>query len=117
MRFTLLLKFIAFKFKKVSSTNKNFQKFLLGNECRIVIKTKDGKKGQRFVFNDGKFSSDKVLDQYDAAMIWTDASTAFNAMRKGEEGITDGLQNHKVGIEGHMHSFQWFASALAFVME
>ncbi|WP_457553832.1 hypothetical protein [Desulfobacula sp.] len=117
MRFIILLKFIAFKFKKAASTNKNFKKFLLGHECRIVIKTKDEKKGRRFLFKDGKFSTDTILDEYDAAMVWNDAKRGFNAMRKGEDGIQDALANHLAGIEGSLHSFSWFGAALNFVME
>jgi hypothetical protein len=117
MRFLLLLAILASKFKKASATNQNFKKFLMGHECRIVVKTKDEKKGKRFIFKDGKFSSDSVLDQYDAAMVWADPIIAFNAMKKGEQGIMDALQNHLVGIEGQIHSFTWFGAAINFVMQ
>ena len=76
-----LLSFLALKFKKASKTNKDFKKFLMGHECRVVIKTKDGKRGKRFIFKDGKFSSDTVLNEYDAAMIWSDAETGFKGLR------------------------------------
>ncbi len=117
MRFVILLKWIAFKFKKAASRNRNFKKFLLGHECRIVIKTNDGKKGRRFIFENGSFSTDMQLNEYDAAMVWNDAKTGFNAMRNGEEGIKGALGNHLAGIEGSMHSFTWFGAALNFVME
>lgn len=117
MRFIILLKWIAFKFKKAASQNKNFKKFLLGHECRIVIKTNDGKKGRRFIFENGSFSTDTLLNEYDAAMVWNDAITGFNAIKNGEEGIKDALVNHRVGIEGSLHSFTWFGAALNFVME
>lgn len=117
MRFRILLKLIAYKFKKAASTNKNFEKFLLGHECRIVIKTNDGKNGKRFLFENGSFSTDTILDEYDAAMVWSDAKTGFNAMRKGEKGIKQALENHLVGIEGSLHSFSWFGAILNFVME
>ncbi|MCJ7541870.1 MAG: hypothetical protein MUO88_19655 [Desulfobacterales bacterium] len=116
MRFLLLLSVLASKFKKASKKDGNFKKFLMGHECSIVIKTNDGKKGKRFIFKDGQFSSDSVLDQFDAAMVWADAGTAFNAMKKGEPGITSALQNHLVGIEGQLHSFTWFGAAINFVM-
>lgn len=117
MRFLLLLAILASKFKKSAATNTNFKKFLMGHECKIVVKTKDNKKGKRFIFKDGQFSSDSVLDQYDAAMVWANPAIAFTAMKKGEEGIMDALQNHLVGIEGQLHSFTWFGAALNFVME
>lgn len=117
MRLLLLLTILAHKFKKSAKTDKNFKKFLMGHECRVVVKTKDNKKGKRFIFKDGNFSSDKVLDEFDSAMVWTDAKTAFNAMKNGEEGIMDALQNHLVGIEGKIHSFTWFGAAINFVMQ
>jgi hypothetical protein len=117
MRFLLLLTLLASKFKKSSRTDADFKKFLMGHECRIVVKTNDNKKGKRFIFKDGKFSSDAILDEYDAAMVWADAKTAFHSMKKGEEGIMDALQNHLVGIEGKIHAFTWFGAAIQFVMQ
>lgn len=117
MRFIILLKLIAFKFKTAASKNKNFKKFLLGHECKIVIKTNDDKKGRRFIFETGRFSTDTILDEYDAAMVWNDAKIGFNAMRSGEDGIKDALGNHLGGIEGSLHSFTWFGAALNFVMK
>ena len=117
MRFLLLLTILASKFKKSAATNKNFKKFLMGHECRIVVKTKDNKKGKRFIFKDGNFSSDSNLHEYDAAMVWANPGIAFNAMKTGEEGIMKALQSHLVGIEGQIHSFTWFGAAINFVME
>jgi len=117
MRLLLLLAIIANKFKKSARTDANFKKFLMGHECRIVVKTKDNKKGKRFIFKDGQFSSDAILDEYEAAMVWADAKIGFNAMKKGEEGIMDALQNHLVGIEGQIHAFTWFGAAINFVMK
>jgi len=117
MLFKLLLTIIASKFKKSSQTDVNFRKFLMGHECRIVVKTKDNMTGKRFIFKDGNFSSDAILDEYDAAMVWANPKIAFNAMKKGEEGIMDALQNHMVGIEGQIHSFTWFGAAINFVMQ
>ncbi|PIP37192.1 MAG: hypothetical protein COX19_17285 [Desulfobacterales bacterium CG23_combo_of_CG06-09_8_20_14_all_51_8] len=117
MRFNLLLSILAFKFKVSALTNPDFKKFLMGHECRIVVKTKDNKKGKRFVFKDGWFYSDADLDDYDAAMVWSSPAIAFNAMKKGEPGIMEALQNHLVGIEGEIHSFTWFGAAMNFVME
>jgi len=117
MRLLLLLTILASKFKKSARTDPNFKKFLMGHECRIVVKTKDNKKGKRFIFKDGNFSSDAILDEYDAAMVWANPKIAFNAMKKGEEGIMNALQNHLVGIEGQIHSFTWFGAAINFVMQ
>jgi hypothetical protein len=116
MRFLLLLAILTSKFKKASDKDEHFKKFLLGHECKIVIKTNDGKKGKRFIFENGKFSADGKLDQFDAAMVWNDARTAFFAMKQGEAGITEAIQNHKVTIEGKLHSFTWFGAAINFVM-
>lgn len=117
MRFLLLLAILSSKFKKASGTDENFRKFVMGHECKIVVKTRDGKKGKRFIFQNGKFSSDKNLDQFDAAMVWNDAATAFAAMKKGEPAITEAIQTHKVAIEGKLHAFTWFGAAINFVMQ
>ncbi len=115
MGFSLLLTILALKFKKASKTSKDFKKFLMGHECSVVIKTKDGRRGKRFIFRDGTFSSDGVLDEYDAAMIWSDAKIAFKGLKGGEEGIKHALQNHLVGIDGEVHSFTWFGAAIKYV--
>jgi len=115
MGFWLILTLLGFKFKKAAKTNTHFKKFLMGHECSVVIKTKDGKKGKRFIFKDGLFSADNVLDDYDTAMIWGNAQTAFKALKKGEDGIKEALQNHDVGIDGKVHSFTWFGAAIKFV--
>ena len=115
MGFSLVLTILALKFKKASRTNKGFKKFLMGHECRVVIKTKDGSRGKRFIFRDGTFCADGVLDEYDAAMIWSDAKAAFKGLKAGEEGIKAALQNHLVGIDGKVHSFTWFGAAIKFV--
>src|SRR5512136_3052609 len=115
MGFSLLLAILASKFKRAAKLNESFKKFLMGHECTVVIKTRDGKRGKRFIFKDGRFSTDAVLDHYDTAMIWGNAKTAFSALRKGEEGIKEALQNHLVGIDGQVHSFTWFGAAIKFV--
>jgi len=117
MRFSLLLTILAAKFKKAAESNVHFKKFLMGHECAVVIKTDDNRKGKRFIFKDGRFTSDAVLDQFDAAMIWADANTAFSGMKAGKDGITQALQNHQVAIEGKLHSFTWFGAAINFVMQ
>ncbi len=115
MGFSLVLAILALKFKKASATNKDFKRFLMGHECRVVVKTKDGQRGRRFIFKDGTFSSDGVLNEYDAAMIWSDAKSAFKGLKAGEEGIKAALQNHLVGIDGEVHSFTWFGAAIKYV--
>jgi hypothetical protein len=117
MGFSIILTLLTLKFKKAAKADKNFKKFLMGHECAVVIKTKDDKRGKRFVFKDSSFSSDRVLDKYDTAMVWSDAKTAFKGLKNGEEGIKHALQNHLVSIEGEIHSFTWFGAAIKFVTE
>jgi len=116
MGFSILLNLLVFKFKKAAKINKNFKKFLMGHECTVVIKTKDGKRGKRFIFKNGLFSADAVLDDYDTAMVWSDAKTAFTGLKNGEEGIKDALRNHFVSIDGKVHDFTWFGAILKFCM-
>ncbi len=116
MRFSLLLAFLVFKFNKAAKINKNFKTFLMGHECAVVIKTKDGKRGKRFIFKNGLFSTDAVLDRYDAALVWSDARAAFSGLNNGEEGIKHALQNHFVYIDGKVQDFNWFGAVLKFCM-
>jgi len=116
MRFSLLLALLVFQFKKTSKSNRNFRKFLMGHECAVVIRTKDGKRGRRFIFKNGLFSTDAVLDRYDAAMVWSDAGVAFHGLKNGEEGIKHALQNHCVYIDGKVQDFNWFGAVLKFCM-
>jgi hypothetical protein len=115
MGFSLLLAVLAIKFRKAAQKNADFRRFLMGHECSVVIKTKDNRRGKRFIFRQGAFSSDRALNEYDAAMIWKDAKTAFAGLRAGEDGIKRALGSHLVGIDGQLHSFTWFGAALKFV--
>jgi len=117
MKLALLLFILSSKFKKASRTDINFKKFLMGHECSIVVKTRDEKRGKRFIFQNGRFSADAVLDQFDAAMVWPDAGVAFAALKKGEDGIKEELKNHNVYIEGKLFAFTWFGAAINYVMQ
>ena len=116
MKLALLLFILSSKFKKTSQTDADFKKFLMGHECRIVVKTRDNKRGKRFIFQNGRFSTDAALDQFDAAMVWANAGVAFAAMRKGEDGIKEELENHHVYIEGKLFAFTWFGAAMNYVI-
>jgi hypothetical protein len=116
MRFSILLALLVFKFRKAARNNKNFQVFLMGHECAVVIRTKDGKRGKRFIFKNGLFAADPVLDHYDVAMVWSDATTAFNGLKNGEEGIKQALRNHFVYLDGKIQDFSWFGAVLKFCM-
>ena len=116
MEFSELLSLLVSIFEGAARTNDDFKKFLMGHECSIVIKTKDGKRGKRFIFKGGNFSADDVLDDYDAAMIWSDEETAFNGLKDGDAGIKHALSNHFVCIDGKVHDFTWFGAVLKFCM-
>jgi hypothetical protein len=116
MPLSFLLSIITLMFKKAFKKDVNFKKFLAGYDCALVIKTRDGKHGRRFIFKDGKLSTDSVLDKYDAAMIWCDSLTAFKYLAKGEEGTLEAMRKHLAAIDGKMHSFQWFNCAINYVM-
>ncbi len=116
MEYSELLNLLVSVFEGSAKTNPDFKKFLMGHECSIVIKTKDGRQGKRFIFQGGNFSADDVLDDYDAAMIWSDAQTAFDGLKDGEEGIKRSLSNHFVSIDGKVHDFTWFGAVLKFCM-
>jgi hypothetical protein len=112
----MLLAFLAFKFRRVAKINKNFKTFLMGHECAVVIKTRDGKRGKRFIFKNGLFATDAILDCYDVAMVWSDATTAFKGLKDSEEGIKNALRDHFVYLDGKIQDFSWFGAVLKFCM-
>ena len=67
--------------------------------------------------SDENFKKFLMGHKYDAAMVWANAAVGFAAMKKGEEGIMEALKNHRVYIEGQLHSFTWFGAAINYVMQ
>ena len=120
MKFTFLLFILYLKLKKVAKKNPEFQEFIKKEKTRVLIKTADGKRGRMFIFDNGKFSSLPGGDQkqFDVAMIWQDADTAFKVMAsedldKSMEAAYDG----RLVFEGDANQALWFTGATTFLTQ
>jgi hypothetical protein len=75
-----------------------------------VMMTRDGKIGRRFIFNYGKYSSDKNLKEYDLALVFKNADVAFKALALGgETGMTMAINNWDLKLVGNRDIFNFFA--------
>jgi len=118
MKFTLLLFILYRKLKKASEKNPEFKEYIKKEKTKVLIKTADGKRGLLFIFDNGKFSSVPGGDQkqFDVAMIWKDADTAFKIMasedlNKSMEALFEG----KLVFEGDDKQALWFTGATTFL--
>ncbi len=116
MSLTLILNIINLIFKFTYFRDPNFKKFIAGHECRLVIKTRDNRWGKRFIFAADRFTSDKNLNDYDAAMIWSSSFEGFIALLQAEPGTLAAMKRHKVVIDGKLFAFQWFNAAISYAL-
>jgi hypothetical protein len=111
MRFTLLL-FILYQILKRAAKKKRVYKNYIGTRqpVRIMIKTADGKRGRLFVFDQGKISSrGGSKHAYDAAIVWSDAKTAFKVMLSmSDEASFLAAAEGKMKLDGMVFFAQWF---------
>ncbi len=113
MKFYLLLFILARKMCRAAEKNPAFKTFIRGKDLKFTIKTRSGEKGRKYIFNNGKVTSDRDLSDCRAAMVWCDGETAFTTMASGnDEAIVAALTEKKLTVEGNFKEFMWFARAL-----
>lgn len=113
MLFSLLLAMINFLMGNAVKRNKAVKEMMGIRNLVFVIMTEDGKRGRRFIFKNGKYSSDNVLSNYDMAMVWKDASIAFNTLAfGGATGLQEAMNNWKMKIAGDPTWFNFFGVLL-----
>lgn len=119
MRFSLLL-FILYHILKRSAKKKRAYKNYIGtiHQVRIMIKTADGKRGRLFVFDQGKVSSrGGSKHAYDAAIVWSDAKTAFKVMSSmSDEASFLAAAEGKMKLDGMSFFAQWFNDGVKLAM-
>lgn len=118
MKFTFLLFILYLKLKKAAKKDPKFQEYIKKEKTRVLIKTAGGKRGRMFIFDNGKFSSVPGGDQkqFDVALVWKDADTAFKVMASADlnqsmEASYDG----RVVFEGDALQALWFTGATTFL--
>lgn len=118
MKFSMLL-FALYNILKVASlTNKTYKKYIAKVSAKILIKTEDGKRARMFVFDKGKLRS-VVGDQknYDVALVWKDADTAFSVMTsKKKDASFNAAAEGKLKVLGMSVYAQWFEDGIKLVM-
>lgn len=116
MRFALLLRILGLALKFASKHNDAFKRYIGTVDVKIAIKTKNN-KGRTFIFNKGKVSSTRRLTQYDAALVFSDAKTAFNVLKDGtQEASFYAAAAGNLYVEGMAFFIQWFNDAVTIAL-
>lgn len=120
MRFSLLL-FVLYRILKRAVKRKQAYRDYIGNihQVRIMIKTRNGKRGRLFIFDQGTLSSRKGGEHaYDTAIIWSDAATAFRVMSsmKDEAAFLAAAQG-RMKVDGMSFFAQWFNDGVKLAMQ
>jgi hypothetical protein len=109
MLFSLLLSIINIAMTITAKTNKSIKDLIKVRNCAYVMMTRDGKIGRRFIFKDGKYSSDKVLKDYDLAFVFKNADVGFKTLALGgQTGITEAINNWNLKLIGNIDISNFF---------
>lgn len=115
MKFSILLFALAGIIKLSLKTNKSIRELIRYKDNTYVIMTKDGKRGIRFIISNGTFVTDRVLTDYDLAMVWKDAETGFRVLTSGDPvGMQRAIANWDLELYGNKSLSVWFTIFLGF---
>jgi len=119
MKLRLLLFILYQKLKRAAAKSAAYRSFLGGMQVKIMIKTADGKHGRLFIFDRGKLSSlAGGTHAYDAALVWSDAGTAFKVLSSGSDEQTFfAAAKGQLKIDGMAAYVQWFNDGVKLVMK
>ncbi len=117
MLFSLLLWIIDLAIGRAAKSNKRLKGMIKIRNNSYVIMTKDGKIGRRFIFKDSKYSSDKVLTDYDMAMVFENADVGFKSLALGgDSGMQDAINNWSLMIQGDDYHTIWFGTVMGMAL-
>ena len=117
MLFTMLLAVIGFMMGLTAKTNKSFKELISPLNCTYAIMTKEGKQGRRYIFRDGKYSSDTVLKDYDMALVFESADIGFKTLALGgATGMQVAMNNYDLKLVGNQQLFNGFGILLQISM-
>ncbi len=109
MKFTILMEVITLLIKLMIRTKKHVRDMITYKNHTIVMMTKDGKRGRRFIIRDGTFSADRVLTDYDLAYVWRDGDTAFKVLTSNDPvGMHKAIANWDLEMKGDTTLSIWF---------
>ncbi len=118
MRLSLLLLVLAHRLRRATRTRTPFRSHLGNVRLRILVRTRDRRRGRVFVFDRGRFASHRGAHHAsDAALVWSDAATAYRvlASRREEDFFLAAAQG-RVWIEGMAAYVQWFTDGVKLAM-
>ena len=119
MRFSLLLLVLYQKLKRASKNNDAFKSYISTMRARILIRTTDRKRGRLFVFDRGRLTSLQGGNhpQFDVALVWSDAGTAYKVMASGsDEKSFKAAAQGKLKVEGMAVFAQWFTDGVKLIL-
>ena len=117
MLFSLLLSVVNLAISIMVKTNKSVQEMLTIRDSRYVIMTRDGSRGRRYIFRNGKFFSDKVLTEYDLALVFENADIGFKTLAfGGDTGLQTAMNNYDLKLVGNPNIFNFFGVMIAVSM-
>lgn len=108
MLFSILLSVLNIAIGISAKHNRSIREMITIRDCAYVVMTKDGKIGRRFIFRKGKYTSDKVLKDYDLALVFEDAAIGFKALAlDGLTGMTKAMNNFQLTLVGNQKLFNF----------
>lgn len=117
MLFSLLLAVLNIAIGMTAKTNKSIKEMIGIRNSVYVIMTEDGKTGRRFLFKNGKYTSDKVLKDYDLALVFGNADIGFKTLALGgDTGLQVAMNNFNLRLVGNPNIFNWFGVVIAVSM-
>jgi hypothetical protein len=117
MLFSILLAVVSVAIGLTVLTNKSVKEMISIRNCAYVIKTKDGKRGRRYMIKKGKFSSDTVLKDYDLALVFESADKGFKTLALGgDTGLQVAMNNYDLKLVGNPNIFNFFGVLIAVSM-
>lgn len=118
MKFSILLFGLSIVLKIASMTSKAFRKYIGKTNVKILIKTEDGERARLFVFEKGRVSSvSGDQKDFDAALVWKDATTGFSVMTSKEKDASfNAAAEGKLKVLGMGLYAQWFEDGVNLVI-
>ncbi len=118
MKLQTLLFILSQVLKVASFTNTRFKKYISKAQARILIRTQDGQYGRLLIFDKGTVSSRSGGNHtdFDVALVWQDADTAFSVMTsKAPDASFNAAAEGKLKVLGMGVYAQWFEGAMKLI--
>jgi hypothetical protein len=115
MKFSILIAALALIIQLSLKTKKYLRDMISVKNHTFVMMTRDGKRGRRFIFRNGQFSSDSNFSEYDLAFVWKDGNTAFKVLTTPDPvGLHKAIANWDLELKGDESLSLWFTIFLGY---